>query len=118
LLEALCFTGGVSICSNNRVTFRNIHEARFGGHAHADSPRNAAKSDAETVHGYCLVHAVALQISVRTKPEAGLPTLHGKQCMSGVDRPAPMRHHAPNLHLGAPQSGDFRREMRNEETTD
>jgi hypothetical protein len=29
LLEALCFTSGVPICSSNRVTFRKIHNAGF-----------------------------------------------------------------------------------------
>jgi hypothetical protein len=110
LLEALRFTSGVSNCSNDRVTFRKIHNAGFtiarsqtfaAQRIESDAVRNRAP-----LRGYCLVDASERQISLRMTAEVGGIPL-GKQCMSGVDPIAMMRQHAPHIA----KSNHFCREM-------
>jgi hypothetical protein len=100
LLEALCFTSGVSICSNTRVTFKKIHNTRFtivrvrvfvAQRTESDLARNRSH-----MRGYCFMDAALPQISLRMMSGIG-GDLRGKQCMSGVDPFAIMRQHAPSL---------------------
>jgi hypothetical protein len=100
LLEALCFTSGVSICSNTRVTFKKIHNTRFTiVRVRAFAVQRAESNlacDRSHIRGYCFMDAALRQISLRMMPETS-GDLRGKECMTGVDPFATMRQHAPSL---------------------
>jgi hypothetical protein len=57
LLEALRFTSGVSICSNDRVTFKKIHTTRIALRAREHSLRNAANPALRTIAAMSVVTA-------------------------------------------------------------
>jgi hypothetical protein len=110
MIEALRFTSGVSNCSNNRVTFKKIHNARFTVTRVRHSLAERIESGFACSGATCVVTAWwtrgARQNSLRMTAEVGSGPL-GKQCMSGVDPIAIMRQHA--LHIA--KSSHFCREM-------
>jgi hypothetical protein len=110
LLEALRFTSGVSNCSNDRVTFRKIHNTRFTIRSrHAFAPQRGKSifaADCERLRGYRFMDAPECQNSLMIMRQSGR-NLRGKQCMTGVDPIAIMRQHARE----ARQTGPFRREI-------
>jgi hypothetical protein len=57
MIEALRFTSGVSICSNDRVTFKKIHNARFTIALAPHSPHNASNLQSHALAHTCVVTA-------------------------------------------------------------
>jgi hypothetical protein len=100
LVEALCFTSGVRNRSNDRVTFKKIHNTCFiiarTRHSSAQRRESDVVCDRAALRGYRFVDTVRCQDSLRMMP-GGRDIRRGKQGMTGVDLIATMRQHAADL---------------------